>query len=73
MTKKVKFESILRLRKDEELLFWRLHKIIHGIIYFSANVYQCNIADTVVHVQLCFYFFINYYIYFLSASVAANE
>ena len=45
--------NISRLRKEEELLFWILHKIME-IICFSSNVRQCNIACSVVHVQLCF-------------------
>ena len=42
-----------RLKKGEERLFWILYKI-KDILCFSANVRQCNIAYSVLHVQLCF-------------------
>ena len=44
-------KNMLRQRKGEELLFWILHKIME-IICFSANVRQCKIAFSVVHVQV---------------------
>ena len=46
-------KNILGLRKDEEHLFWIMHKIME-ILCFSANVRRCDIADSVVHVQLRF-------------------
>ena len=49
-----------------------LHKFME-IICFPANYCQCNIAYSVVHVQLCFEpFFIYYYTAFLSDTVTAN-
>ena len=51
--KNAQIRTYPRLRKSEKLLFWILHKIME-IICFSANVRQCNIASSVVHVQLCF-------------------
>ena len=36
--------------EERRRIFRILHKI-KGIICFSANVYQCNIAFTVVHVE----------------------
>ena len=44
-------KNILRLRKGEELLCCMLHKIME-IICFSANVRQCNIAFSVMHVHV---------------------
>ena len=43
-------KNILWPRKGEELLFWILDM---EIVCFSANVRQCNITFSVVHVQLC--------------------
>ena len=34
----------------EEIILWILHKIV--ILFFSANVLQCNIAFDFVHVQV---------------------
>ena len=58
-----------RLRKGEDLLVWKRRKTLTMVVIcFSANVCQCNIAYSIVHVQLCFKsFFINYYISFLLA------
>ena len=59
-------KNILRLRKGEELLFWILHKIME-IICFSANVLQCNIANSIVYVQLHFeVFYLLFIVIFLS-------
>ena len=49
-------KNILWPRKGEELLFWILDKIME-IVCFSANVRQCNITFSVVHVQLCINYF----------------
>ena len=58
---------ILRLRKEEELLFWILHKMME-ILPFSGNGHQCNIAYGVVHVQLCFWYFVSRLIFVSAAS-----
>ena len=59
-------KNILRLRKGEELLFWILHKIME-IICFSANVLQCNIAYSIVYVQLHYeFFYLLFIVIFLS-------
>ena len=42
-----------RQRKGEEILFWILHKIME-INCFSADIDQCNIADSVVRAELFF-------------------
>ena len=65
---------ILRLWKGEELLFWIVLQIME-LIFFWTNVHQCNIAFSVVHVQVVLNIFIYqyYYIYFLQTKVAANS
>ena len=63
----------MRLRKGEELLFWILNKITE-IFFFSTTVHQCNIAFSVVRVQVCFKSYLRfYYISFLPARVAASS
>ena len=46
-------KNIPRIKKGRELLCWILYQN-HEILCFSSNVRQCNIACSVVHVQLCF-------------------
>ena len=50
-------KNILRLRKGQELLFWILQKITETTC-FSVHVHQCNIAFSVVHVQVYFVSFL---------------
>ena len=47
-------KNMPRLRKAEELLFGILTVQNHIITCFSTNLRQCNIAYSVIHVQLCF-------------------
>ena len=44
---------IPRLKRCKELLIWMLHKTIERS-FFSADVSQCNVAFSVVHVQVYF-------------------
>ena len=39
-------------------------------VFFSAHVHQCNIAFTVVHVQVRFNFFFNFILYYFLARLA---
>ena len=64
------FQEHTELRKGEELICWILHKITKTVSYFSTNVYQGNIAFSVVHVQVCIYFFV---IIFLLAGQGSGQ
>ena len=66
---KITLRTNPRLRKGEELSFWIMQKIM-TILCFPATVRQCNIACSVVHVQLGFKI-IFIYVAFLPARVAA--
>ena len=56
-------KNILEAEEKQRALFWILHKLIMPFMEttcFSATVRQCNIAYSVVHVQLYFEIFSNY-------------
>ena len=60
-----------KLRKGEERLSWILHKVME-ILCLAANISQCNIAFSIVHVQLCFKSFL-FYVDFLPSRFVRIE
>ena len=64
--KNILFLDIPRLKKDEERLFWILHKI-KKILLFSIS---SNLARRVNFLHLCFYLLLYF---FLAAWAAANS